>query len=123
MADEAWPSEAFLPQDILQNGFSQKQNPNAIRTNIEAGVDKLRRRYTTPIIIVKGSMWITHAQYIIFEDFYNNTLHGGVDRFDYKDPAVPTDTYEYRFVSPPSYSALGGLYYTVSFEWERLQKL
>lgn len=109
-----------LNEDVLQNGFTQKARPNIIRSTMDAGIDKIRPRYRTPVIEMKFNMWITHAQYISLESFYNTDLEGGVNRFEFKDPANPTEMYEYRFLEPPSYSALGGLYYTVSFSWERL---
>lgn len=116
---ETWP----LPYEILQNGFSQAANPVTIRTSIEAGEDKIRRRYTRQIININCNMWITHDQYSTLENFFNVTLQGGVLKFNYPDPIEqkldnPT-MYEHRFISPPVYTALGGINYSVSMEWER----
>ena len=121
MATIDWPNVNILPQEIFVNSFNQLAISNNIRTSIEAGVDKVRRRYTTPIVTMKGKMWLTHQEYLNLENFYNITLQGGVQRFNFKDPADQTRIYEYRFVSPPSYSALSSNYYEVSLNWERLQ--
>jgi len=123
MAAIDWPNKTFLPQYLLQNGFSQKAKSNIIRTKIPAGLDKVRRRYTTPIIILNGSIQITHAQYLTLENFYNVTLKGGIERFNYIDPADPTSTYEYRFVGEINYTQLGGINRIASFQWERLLKV
>lgn len=114
---ETWP--ATINEKVLQDGFSQTQRPNTIRTTIDAGIDKLRRRYTTPIRNVRVAMYLTFAQYSTLETFYNTTLQGGVLSFEFPDPATDVD-HEYRFLSPPTYVAAGGLHYQVSMEWERL---
>jgi len=117
---ETWP----LPYEVLQNGFSQNASDNTIRTKMEAGLDKIRKRYTSQIRNLNVQMQITHAQYITLETFYNTTLQFGVNRFNYPDPIYQKDDdpdmYEHRFLSTPTYTPLGGLYYIVSMEWERL---
>lgn len=117
MAIQEWP--ATLRDTLEAAGFSQSARPNSIRTNIEAGLDKVRRRYTSPTILVNGSMILTHAQYVTMEYFYNTDLQGGVNRFKFKDPATDI-IYEYRMISPPKYNSIGGPYYRVSLEMERL---
>jgi len=113
---ETWPPA--LPQCLQDDGFSQSAQPNTIRTKIEAGIDKLRRRYTSPIVSVKGNMIMSFAQYSELESFYNVTLQGGIQRFNFNDPATGTP-YEYRFVSPPTYVGFGPIHYAVSLDWER----
>ena len=117
MAIIDWPNT--LRNTLEVASFAQTAKPNTIRTNIEAGVDKVRRRYTTPILQVNGSMIVTHDQYVRMEYFYNTELQGGVNRFIFKDPATDI-LYEYRMISPPKYTSIGGPYYRVSLEMERL---
>ena len=112
---ETWP----LTKEILDAGFSQQAKDTTIRTKMEAGTDKLRRRYTTPIVVSNVSMLITFAEYTTLETFYNTTLQGGVLSFNYTDP-VDTTEYEYRLMGPPKYSSTGGLRYLVSMVWERI---
>lgn len=114
---ESWPTA--LPSEILTDGFNQQASPNTIRTKMEAGLDKLRRRYTTPIVNSSVSMIVTFAQYTTLETFYNTTLQGGVLSFNFTDPADSTE-YEYRFIEPPSYSPHNVYNYVASMQWERI---
>ena len=114
---ETWPPT--IDKKVLQSGFSQQATPNTIRSKVEAGVDKLRRRYTIPILKVTASMFLNFTQYEALELFYDTTLQGGVLSFGFPDPATDVE-HEYRFLAPPSYVAAGGLFYQVSMEWERL---
>ena len=114
---ETWP--ATIPEEVLVDGFMQQAVPATIRTKMEAGIDKLRRRYTTPILNLNVAMFLTFTQYETLETFYNTTLQGGVLSFDFTDPATAT-TKEYRFISPPSYTPSGGVHYLASMQWERI---
>ena len=113
----AWPSS--LPTCILQDGFGQQARPNNIRTKMEAGLDKIRRRYTTPIVDSTPAMVLSFTQYEAMEVFYNTTLQGGTLSFNFTDPADDTQ-YEYQFLSPPSYTSYGPLNYLVQMQWERI---
>ena len=117
MAAETWP--ASLPTDILTDGFNQQAIPVVIRTKMEAGIDKIRRRYTSEIVNSSVSMVITFAQYTTLESFFNVTLQGGVLSFNFTDPADNTE-YEYRFLEPPSYSTHNVYNYVASMQWERI---
>lgn len=112
---ETWP--ATIDQNILQDGFRQQAKDIVIRTTMEAGLDKLRRRYTTAIINITPQMILDYTQQATLEDFYNITLQGGVLTFNFDDPVSGT-TKEYRFLSPPIYTPYGGLYFIVTMEWE-----
>ena len=114
---ETWPSN--VNTNLLQDGFTQQAKDNRIRSSVEAGIDKLRRRYTTPIVNSSYQLILTYTEYEYLETFYNTTLQGGVSSFNFTDPATFI-THEYRFLSPPSYSAFGGLSYIVTMQWERL---
>lgn len=113
----AWHTS--LPTDILSDGFNQQTAPNAIRTKMEAGLDKLRRRYTTEIVNISVSMVVTFAEYTILETFFNTTLEAGTLSFNFTDPVDSTE-YEYRFLEPPAYSVFNSYNYLVSMQWERI---
>ena len=95
---ETWPPT--IDKKVLRGGFSQKAVENTIRSTVEAGLDKLRKRYTSPIIKMNVNMWIDFTQYESLETFYNTTLQGGVLSFTFPDPATGDD-HEYRFLSTP----------------------
>ena len=95
MAAQVWPGT--LPTDILPDGFNQQAVSVAIRTKMEAGLDKIRKRYTSPIVNSSVSMVVTFAEYTTLETFFNTTLQGGVLSFNFTDPADETE-FEYRFL-------------------------
>lgn len=112
---ETWP----LGTELNVSGFGQKQQANTIRTTMEAGVDKLRRRYSSPIRNVSGSLILSFDDYETLEDFYNVTLAGGVLSFNFPDQATGV-LYEHRFLETPSYTAYGPLHYQVTLKFERI---
>lgn len=114
---ETWP--AALPSDILSSGFKQQAKSNTIRSTVEAGLDKIRRRYTTPIVDSTVTMVMTFAQHDTLETFFNTTLQGGVLSFGFTDPITSTLS-EYRFLIEPSYSSVGCSKLLVSMQWERI---
>ena len=114
---ETWP--VAVNTDIITNGFSQKARENTIRSKVEAGLDKLRNRYTTPIVDSSVNLVVTFAEYTALEAFYNTTLQGGVLTFNFTDPADSTE-YEYRFLETIGYSPFNTFNYLASMKWERV---
>lgn len=94
----AWPTS--LADCFLLSGFSRQQMPMTIRSEVEVGLPKVRRRYTKPIVVINGSLVFTLDQVKTFNLFYNVTLKGGVESFIFNDPISQTDQ-EFRFIEPP----------------------
>ena len=112
-----WPPS--IDRGILQSGFAQQAVDHTIRSKMEAGIDKLRSRYTSPILNSNISMIVDVTQYTALETFYNTTLEKGKESFNYTDPFDNTE-YEYRMIGPPAYSVFNGLHYVASMVWERI---
>ena len=114
---EVWP--ATLQQSVNQANFQiVKQNTN-IRTNVETGPIKSRRRFTNPQIQMTCQIWVPESEFATFETFYDTTLKNGSLTFDFDHPITGTTT-EWRFVSPPVFTALGGLNYILDMAWESI---
>jgi len=73
-----------------------------LRTEMGAGPDKLRTRYTRETPVSVPPMMITKAQYDTLETFYVSTLAEGTLPFDHAHPATGS-TVSFRFVDRPSY--------------------
>lgn len=116
MAD-AWPGS--LPQKIEANGFSKDIGANTIRSQMEVGLDKLRKRYTKQINKIVGTMQIDRTQYATLENFFLTTLNGGTLPFTFTDP-VSNVTNTYRFLVPPNFKSIGGNYFSVQLNWEQM---
>lgn len=104
MSNPTWPPS--LPQYPNQDGFSEEQADNTIRTQFDAGTMKLRRRYTAAPIKFTMSFTLTAAQKTTLETFFNTTLAGGSLPFDW---VKPSDNAAATFVfrSPLKFSSYG----------------
>ena len=78
-----WP--ASLPQSFLALSFQEKGPNNIIRTSMDSGPAKTRRRFTATTTPIEGSMIMTVAQFITFKSFFNSTIEDGALAFDMPD--------------------------------------
>ena len=114
-----WP--ASLPQAPLVAGWGEPGGPNVIRTPMDKGPAKQRRRSAKPRPM-SVSFMMTAAQLATFETFVNDTLRGTA-RFGFTHPRtkaivevriVPSEDGMYSISTP------GGNHYTVSMQFEVL---
>lgn len=102
-----WP--LTLPQDTLQDGFQYSRQTGLIRTDMDAGYPKTRRRFTATVRTYNISMVMTKTQLEAFETFYFDSLQMGTVRVNFPDPLSPTQaSAEFRWVGD------GGTGYTVT---------
>lgn len=116
MTVSAWPSG--LPDELLQPGYSQSSPDTALKTEMEVGPAKVRRRATAQPYPVKGILKLTESELGTLRTFYETTLIGGSLRFSHKDP-VSLTAKELRFTAPPSWTMSNG-FYVVQLEFEIL---
>lgn len=99
-----WP--AGLPQ-VVEKGFSESIGLNVLRTPMDAGPAKMRRRSLRPSIM-NVSFLLTTAQVATLETFVLTTLNGTA-RFGFPHPRKGVQV-ETRIV-PGS----DGMYYNISY--------
>lgn len=116
MAD-AWPNS--LPQNLESDGFSEELGDNTIRSTMEVGLDKVRKRYTKSVDKVTGQMKLDATQYATLKNFYKTTLNSGTLPFTFLDP-ITQESNDYRFLSTPKSRSIGGNYFLVTMSWEKL---
>jgi hypothetical protein len=116
MSVPIWPSG--LPNELLQRGYAQETANTVLRTNMDAGPNKVRRRYTAGIEPIKGNLLLTFAELGLLREFYDVTLQGGSLRFTGRDPITLVDC-EFRFTAPVKWSMTSG-WVDVSVEFEVL---
>ena len=107
MTNITWPSS--LPQVIRLEGLSGKKKSNVVRTQMDAGPQKARRRYTVSSKVFTGSVVLTEAQRELLEDWYDNILGSGVLRFVMKDPQT-LEPSEFRFLEEYTEESSDGLW-------------
>lgn len=112
---QAWPGT--LQQLLNQANFDVSFADTTLKSDMGVGAPKRRRRYTKGIKNMTCSIWVTSAQYTILENFYDTTLNGGVDSFEFLHPITKVLSL-YKFSGPPKVSYVGGDTYNVTMGWE-----
>jgi len=116
MADIYWPD--LLPSGLLAEGFSKQPQSNVVRTPMDAGPKKARRRYTARTVKYSGKQVFDESELMVFEQFYHNVIADGVLRFNFEDP-VTGETGEFRFTQDYITNPVDGMY-EVQMSLERL---
>lgn len=114
-----WPTEL---SDLLDSdSFGYSIGDTVIRSDMDTGPAKLRRRSTKGIDKVTCSQKMAFDDFQTVYDFFDIDLNGGVTPFTFNHPftGVPTD---WRFISPPEFKPLGngGIEFGISMSWEKL---
>ncbi|MCM1497278.1 MAG: hypothetical protein NC124_02315 [Clostridium sp.] len=92
MISEVWP--LGLPQIPLTNGFSMTiGRSEVIKSDMDTGPSKRRRRSMSAPRPMKVSMVLTINQVLLFEEWYDNTIMGGVKPFKWVNPLTGAETY------------------------------
>jgi hypothetical protein len=119
VANPGWP--VSLPPPLVA-GISYSSAPNVIRSQMDAGAAKVRRRFTAVPETVAFSLVLTEAQVQVLQDFVEITL-SDVLPFDWIDFRKPSGTaVTYRFTKRPAYTPRDqtGRYWTAQVELEQL---
>ena len=117
MAAATWPST--LPDKALARGYSESPPSVTLRTSMDAGPAKVRRRFTGGTRPVSVSQILTGDQVEILDTFFMGDLGGGSLAFEWKNPRTGS-TVEFRFKNPPRYGEPNGDNWPVSYELEIL---
>jgi len=95
---ETWPTSLPLPE---QAGYSEQQANNILRTQMDAGAPKQRRRYTAVYTTVKFQMTLTSVQTSTLMSFYNLV---GAGNFTWTHPRTSASVTA-RFIDSPILTA------------------
>lgn len=113
-----WP--VSLQQKVNTNSYQEKIGETTIRTTVDTGPVKVRRRFTRPVNTSTVSFILNNAtEYTTFLSFYNTDVNGGVSVFQLVHPITGVLT-NYRFTGPPVIHPLGGFVFEASMEWEAM---
>lgn len=113
----SWPST--LPASPLADNFFERAPDTSLRTEMEQGPAKLRRRTTAAVRLLSLRYLMNKPQIAALETFYAATLLGGTLAFDFTHPRSAL-TVSCRFLHPPEYISGNGNYFTVAVELEVL---
>lgn len=98
----SWPG--ILPSAPLL-GHRESAPDVVVRTEMDAGPAKLRRRFTAGVRPMQVPLVLSDAQVDALDDFYVITLAGGTLRFDHKHPRTGA-VVRWRFIAPPQYDLI-----------------
>jgi hypothetical protein len=113
----AWPAQI---QDCLEEqGFGLQKGETALRTDMDVGPQKVRRRFTKGVDTITGTIVVNKDQYVIFDAFFSTSLAGGILAFTFPHPITKVLT-NFRFKGPYQLNPAGGGYFNISMVWEKL---
>ena len=102
MASITWPSTLPAP---LSDGYRETPPDTTMRTSMDAGPDKVRRRYTSGSRPFALRYHLTATQVATLETFYTTTSRSGSLLFNWTHPRSGA-TVEARFLGAPQYAAI-----------------
>lgn len=111
-----WPTT--LPPPAL-NTYQETPPNNVIRSPMDKGPAKIRRRSTANIRPISFSLKLTPAQTQILDDFYTEETFSGAEEFDIIHPRTEAPC-SARFVNPPQYGDQEATIFNVSVSLEIL---
>jgi len=97
-----WPSE--LPAAPLI-GHRETAPDTALRTSMDAGPAKVRRRFTAGVREIEVALVLDDTRITLLDTFFTDTLAGGTLRFTHRLPRTGV-AMTFRFVSPPVYELI-----------------
>ena len=100
-----WPGT--LPTAPLVQGYQEIAPELTIRTQMDQGPDKVRKRTTAGVRQFQAIFQMTTAQVATFETFYETTTNGGADQFTFDHPRTGSTETKFRFVGTPVYTSTG----------------
>jgi hypothetical protein len=109
---------ATLPAPLISSYAEQRQN-QVLRTEMDAGIPKVRRRFTAALTNLQVSWVLTDTQLSTLETFFVTTLLGGATAFDWTHPRTGAAV-SARFVEPYAIKALRPDLFEVSAKVEVL---
>ena len=113
-----WP--VSLQQKLDRDTFREKIGSTVIRSDVDTGPAKVRRRMTKSVDPITCSITLNSAaEYTTFMNFFDITLNGGVNTFTFNHPVTGVSG-TYRFADTPDIKPLGGFVFSVAMQWERL---
>lgn len=99
-----WP--ASLPTS-LDNPVRQQRDSAMLRSDMDTGPAKTRRRFTAVVRHYSGSILVDSAQLVTFESFYSTDIAEGALWFDWEDPRDGSVA-ELRFREDPEIENIRG---------------
>ena len=112
-----WPPS--VPDAILVDGYGERPPKNSLRTQMDAGPAKVRRRSRAGARPISGAVKMRGEQLEAFDAWFRETLADGTLRFDWIHPRT-RQAVSMRFSEEPDYKPSEGAWWSVSMKLEVL---
>lgn len=103
MASVVWPVD--LPNAPLVSSLVAQYESLAIRTRMDQGPAKVRRRFTRNVRPFRVEFIMTDTQLAIFDVFFHATIKGGAERYSWTDPIDGLNG-DFRVIGTPEVTPL-----------------
>lgn len=107
MSTVSWPDT--LPVMLRLEGLNETLGNNLIRSEMDSGPVKVRRRSTAAPDDISGTMVLTSVQTDVLDEFYLHALAGGALPFLMRHPRTQALN-RFRIKKPPTYTPAQGLW-------------
>jgi hypothetical protein len=111
-----WPGTLPNP---TSDGYQEVMADNAIRSRMDAGPDKVRKRSTAAPVLFQLAYNMTPTQVSTLETFFSTTINDGVNSFTMANPRTGA-TENFRITAPPQITISSGANYRVLISMERI---
>lgn len=109
-----WPTD--IPAELEMDGYQEPFSDGSLKTNMDAGPPKRRRRFSAQVKEISGNLILTGSEVTLLETFYYDTVKQ-VERFNFIHPRKGT-IIEVIFNGAPSVSAIGPDLFRVGLKFE-----
>jgi hypothetical protein len=114
---QAWPTG--FPASFLYDGSSERWAENIVRSSMEVGPAKVRRRSTAGVRRITLEQNLTKTQVATMQTYYETTCAHGSLSATIADPRTGSNI-EVRFVTPPTIAVIGYEIYRIRYDFEVL---
>lgn len=109
----AWPGS--LPQNFIADGYTEQKESKVLRSSMDYGPDKIRKRSTYEPKKISGNMILSAAQKDVLDVFFDQN-----EALIFTWALGGASVKNYRFLKPPSFSTKSGSWWSVSLSIEEL---
>lgn len=106
-----------LQQILNEASWGYSKGETVLKSDMEVGPPKRRRRTTKSVDIMSCSITVDAAEYATFENFYDTTIAAGTIPFIFNHPIKGTYA-EWKFDGSFRASSLGAGIFQISMTWE-----
>ncbi len=117
MTNIVWP--AALPDSASWEDYQESMPDMVIRTAMDAGPAKVRRRFSAAPTSISGTMLMNSSQVATLDAFFRDSTAGGSLAFSWTHPRTGAEV-ACRFLSPPQLRHVAGPLWRVELAIEIL---